>query len=68
MELVLGTAYYIAPEVLTGKYNEMCDMWSIGVIVYILLSGEPPFYGNADKEIIDRVRKGVYNFDRKSLV
>lgn len=61
MELVLGTAYYIAPEVLTGKYDEKCDIWSIGVILYILLSGRPPFGGNTDSEIIAKVRKGKYD-------
>lgn len=65
MELVLGTAYYIAPEVLLGKYNEKCDIWSIGVILYILLSGEPPFPGSSDPEIISKVKKGKYNFTSK---
>lgn len=65
MELVLGTAYYIAPEILTGKYDEKCDIWSIGVIVFILLSGEPPFPGNSDGEIISKVKRGKYNFNSK---
>jgi calcium-dependent protein kinase len=64
MELVLGTAYYIAPEVLKGHYDEKCDIWSIGVILYILLSGEPPFPGGDDKEILKNVVQGKYGFTR----
>jgi len=65
MELVLGTAYYIAPEVLKGHYDEKCDIWSIGVILYILLSGEPPFPGSDDKEILKCVVQGKYGFTRE---
>jgi len=52
----LGTPYYIAPEVLNKKYNEKCDLWSIGVITYIILSGMPPFNGNTDQEIMKKVK------------
>ncbi len=54
--------YYIAPEVLKRKYDEKCDIWSCGVILYILISGYPPFNGANDKIIMEKVQKGVYNF------
>jgi calcium-dependent protein kinase len=58
-----GTPYYISPEVLTGNYDVSCDMWSAGCILYILLCGYPPFYGEDNQEILDMVRKGVFDFD-----
>ena len=59
----LGTPYYIAPEVLNKNYNEKCDIWSAGVITYILLSGMPPFNGASDQEIMKKVREGRFSFD-----
>eukprot|EP00917_Polyrhabdina_sp_WS-2016_P023088 GHVP01049994.1.p1 GENE.GHVP01049994.1~~GHVP01049994.1.p1 ORF type:complete len:527 (+),score=116.82 GHVP01049994.1:1766-3346(+) len=60
----IGTAYYIAPEVLQGNYSEKCDIWSAGVILYILLSGCPPFHGSTEYEILQKVKNGTYNFNQ----
>lgn len=61
-----GTPYYIAPEVLNKKYDKKCDIWSCGVIMFILLNGEPPFAGSDENEIISNVKKGYINWDTLS--
>lgn len=61
---ITGTPYYIAPEVLNKKYTEKCDIWSCGIILYILLSGEPPFNGSTDEEILSNIKIGVFNFSK----
>lgn len=63
MKTKAGTPYYIAPEVIDGNYDKSCDIWSLGVILYILLCGSPPFYGENDEEIINAVKKGEFNFE-----
>lgn len=56
-----GTPYYIAPEVLKGSYTTQCDIWSMGVIMFIMMCGKPPFGGKTNKEIINNVLNGTYN-------
>ncbi|CAD8205468.1 unnamed protein product [Paramecium pentaurelia] len=59
----LGTPYYIAPEILKKQYDEKCDLWSCGVILYILLCGYPPFDGKNEDKIMEKISQGVYSFD-----
>lgn len=60
---MIGTSYYIAPEVLKLDYDQRCDIWSAGVMLYILVTAAPPFDGKDDKEIMENVKKLEYTFD-----
>jgi calcium-dependent protein kinase len=61
----VGTAYYVAPEILKGEYTEKCDIWSAGVILYIFLSGDPPFNGASDSAIYSKIAQMKFNFPDK---
>ena len=57
----VGTPYYIAPEVLRREYNYKCDIWSLGVILYILLVGKPPFDGRSSESVFNKILSGKYD-------
>ncbi|KAG7364234.1 serine/threonine protein kinase [Nitzschia inconspicua] len=58
-----GTPGYVAPEILEGTpYDERADMWSVGVILYILLGGYPPFIENTQRDLFRKIRRGEYEF------
>ena len=57
LQTMVGTPYYVAPEVLSGEYDSACDIWSLGIILFILLCGYPPFEGDDNREIFKNVLK-----------
>ena len=63
MKGAVGTTFYMAPEVITGQYNEKCDIWACGVILYIMLCGKPPFYSQNEEELKKKICSMKYDFN-----
>ncbi|CAM9591447.1 unnamed protein product [Discosporangium mesarthrocarpum] len=61
MQQAVGSTYYVAPEVLMGSYGPKCDMWSMGVIAYMMVSGAPPFWGNGDSQVRAKIVRAEYD-------
>ena len=64
---IIGSTLYCSPEVVDNLYDELSDEWSCGVLMYILLSGEPPFQGETEEEIFKEIKKCKYNFNLKEF-
>jgi len=67
MSTIVGTPQYVAPEIIRGipgmSYSVAVDMWSAGVILFILLGGYPPFYAKTDAQLFAQIRQGRWDFD-----
>ena len=63
LTLRVGSPFYIAPEVLKGNYNNKCDIWSAGILLHILLVGQPPFCGNSREEVYQKIQLAQLDFD-----
>ncbi len=59
---IIGTTYYLSPELIKGQYDEKCDIWSCGIILYVLLAGDFPFKGKKEKEIFNNIKMGKLDF------
>jgi calcium-dependent protein kinase len=64
---IIGTPLYCSPEIIENKYNEKCDIWACGIIMYILLAGFPPFDGDTEEEIFRNIKKGNLDFKHKEF-
>ena len=62
---ITGSPHFIAPEVLNAKYTEKCDLWSIGVILYVLFKGAYPFEGKSRAQIFEHIKQGKYDLKSK---
>ena len=57
----IGTPMYVAPEVIKGSYTEKCDIWSAGVVLYFLLSGNYPFFARNESDLYRKIQRGIYS-------
>lgn len=65
---LIGTPYYMSPEVLSFSYDERCDIWSLGVILYMMVTGMPPFDGEKEIEIMENIKKLNYSLNSTNII
>ena len=64
---VAGTPYYMAPEVIKGKYGKQSDLWSLGVVLYTLVSGYLPFQGETQQALYEKIVNADYHFNHREF-
>jgi calcium-dependent protein kinase len=67
LKTVLGTPYYMAPEVLDGKYDNKCDIWALGVLLYVFMSGYLPFQGENRADVFHKIQNVQYHFNHQEF-
>lgn len=63
LKTIAGTPYYMAPEVLESRYDSKCDIWSLGVLLYVFMSGYLPFQGENRNDVFYKITNGKYHFN-----
>ena len=67
LKTIAGTPYYMAPEVLEDQYDSKCDTWSLGVLLYVFMSGYLPFQGDNRNDVFSKIANAKFHFDHKEF-
>ena len=67
LKTIAGTPYYMAPEVLDGQYDSKCDTWSLGVLLYVFMSGYLPFQGENRNDVFYKIQNGKFHFNHEEF-
>jgi len=57
---IVGTSYYVSPEILQKNYDERCDVWALGVLLHVITTATAPFSGESDQEILQNIKSQPY--------
>ena len=57
---IVGTSYYVSPEILQKNYDERCDVWALGVLLHVITTATAPFPGETDQEILQKIKSTGY--------